>query len=51
MMKNAFLFSLDLFGHVGKRLDKNAEANFKIYDIINSETRNSNTHVDQYLKR
>ena len=48
MMKNYLYFNLkrflflryinfcpDFFGHVGKRLDKEAEINFKIYDVIN----------------
>ena len=46
-----FDFSPDFFGLVGKRLDKNAETNFRIYAVINSETSNSNTHAAQYLKR
>ena len=33
-----FKFLVWLFGHVGKRLDKKAEINFKIYDVKNSIT-------------
>ena len=51
MIGNAFYFSykllwflgylnfcLDFFGHVGKRFDKKANVNFKIYDVIKWET-------------
>ena len=31
-------YFLDFFSHVGKRLDKKAKVNFKIYDGINWET-------------
>ena len=61
-MKNAFYFILkalftlkilnfcpDFFGHVGKQLDEKAKVNFKIYDVINCETNNYNTHIAQYL--
>ena len=50
MIKNAFYFILkplfvlkifnffpDILSHVGKRLDKKAKANFKIYDVIKWE--------------
>ena len=33
-----FKFLVWLFGHVGKRPDKKAEINFKIYDVKNSIT-------------
>ena len=29
------LCSLWIFGHIGKRLDKNAKVNFQIYDVTN----------------
>ena len=57
MMKSAFylilklssilrylIFCPDIFGHVGKRLDEKAKANFKIYDVINFETNSYNTY-------
>ena len=63
-MKNAFYFILkplfvlkifnffpDILSHVGKRLDKKAKANFKIYDVIKWETNNYKTHIAQYLKK
>ena len=47
MMKNNFYFTFkalfvlkifkfcpDVFGHVGKQIDKKAKANFKIYDVF-----------------
>ena len=33
-------FCPDVFGHVGKRLDKKAEVNFKIYDVTDWITNN-----------
>ena len=65
MMKNAFYFMLKalfvlkiftflawLFGHVGKRLDKKAKVNFKIYDVINRDANNyNNTDIAWYLKK
>ena len=42
-----FLF---FFGHVGKRLDKKAQVDFKIYDVTVWETNNYNAHIPQYLK-
>ena len=57
MMKNASylvlkaLFVLKVFkflsflSHVGKRLDKKAKVNFKIYDIATWETNNYNAHI------
>ena len=51
----SFLSSLnfcpDFFGYLGKRLDKKANVDFKIYVQINSETNNYNTDIAQYLKR
>ena len=32
-----FEFLSWIFGHVGKRLDKKAEVNFKIHDVTNAE--------------
>ena len=64
MTKNAFYFILkalfflkifdfcpDFFGRMGKRLDKKAKVNFKIYDVTTWITRNYNTHIDQHLKK
>ena len=39
------------FGHVGKRLDKKAAVNFKIYGVTNWETNNYEIHVALYLKK
>ena len=63
-MNNAFCFILkDLFvleiftlcpyffDHVGKRLDKKARVNFKIYDAMNWEINNCNTYIAHYLKK
>ena len=33
------------FGNVGKQLDERAKVNCKIYDAINWETNNYNTHM------
>ena len=35
----------EFFGHDRKRLDKKAKVTFKIYNVINSETNNYNTHI------
>ena len=64
MMKNAFYFTLKarfvlevfqfLFGifvHLGKRLDKKAKVNIKIYDIKNWITNSYNTYIARYLKK
>ena len=62
MMKNIFYFMLKfllvleiflpwLFGYAEKRDDKKAEVNFKIYDVTNWTTNNSNKHIAQYLKK
>ena len=60
MTKNAFYFilkSLTVF-NIFKFLPllfwsctKTAKVNFNIYDVINWETNNYNTHIGQYLKR
>ena len=44
-------FYLDFIGHVGKRLDKKAKNDFKIYNVINRKTNNYNLHIAQYLKK
>ena len=44
------LFSL-LFDHKEKRRVKKAEVNFKIYDFMNWEVDNHNTHIAKYPKR
>ena len=41
----------EFFVHVGKTLDKKANVNFKVYEVINWETNNCNTHIAQYLKK
>ena len=64
MMKNVFYFALkalfvlkvfkflsDFFSHIEKLLDKKIKVNFKIYDVINWEINNWNTHIAQYLKK
>ena len=51
LFKFKFKFFPDIFGHAGKRLDKKATVNFKIYDIINWETNNYNTHTAQYSRK
>ena len=58
MVTNTFCFNVksrfvrffpDVFGHLGKQLDKKAKVYFKCYDVINWET-NYNTYIGQYLK-
>ena len=54
MLKAVFAFQIFkllswLFGHVGKRFDKKAMVNFRIYDVSGSETNNYNTYIAQYL--
>ena len=44
-------FCPDVFGHVGKRLDKKAKINFKVYDVTTWETNNYNKHIAQHLKK
>ena len=66
MLKNAFFFFFhvknssfsrylnfcpDIFGSVGKWLDKKAKNNSKIYDVTDWETNNYNTLIAQYLKK
>ena len=41
------IFCPDVFRNVGKRLDKKAKVNFKIYDIKIWETNNYHTHIAQ----
>ena len=43
-------FCPDSFGHVGKRLDKNAKVDFKMYDVKNLGANNCNTHIALYFK-
>ena len=45
-----FEFFPDFSGHVGKRLDKKAKVNFKIYDVTGWEINNYNKHFIRYLK-
>ena len=44
-------FCTDFFAHVGKRLDKKAKVNFKIYDVTDWIKNNYNTHIVQYLTK
>ena len=45
-------FCSNFFGHVGKRLEKKANVNFKTYDITDCTTNNYNPHiVAQYLRK
>ena len=44
-------FCPDVYGHVGKRLDKKAKINFKVYDVTTWETNNYNKHIAQHLKK
>ena len=43
-------FYPDIFGYVGKRLDKKAELNFKIYGVTNWNTNNCYKYIDRYIK-
>ena len=45
-----FTFLSLLLGHVGKRHDKKARVNFKIYDATGCTANNYNTHIAKYLK-
>ena len=45
-----FKFLFTISGHVGKRLDKKAIVNFKMYDVTNWITSDYNTHVARYLR-
>ena len=38
-------FCLDIFGQAGKRLDKKAKVNFKIYNVIIWVTNYYNTNI------
>ena len=40
-------FCLDLFVHLGKRLDKKDQVNFKFYDVTAWLTSNCNAHIAQ----
>ena len=42
-------FYPDIFGYVGKRLDKKAELNFKIYGVTNWNTNNCYKYIDRYI--
>ena len=46
-----FQFLFRIFGHIGKRLDKKAKVNFRIYDATNLITNRYNTHIARYLKK
>ena len=60
LMKNDIYFMLKalfvhiyilLFGYIEKRLDKQAEVNFKIRDYSDWTTSNYNTYIVQYLQK
>ena len=38
-------------GHLEKRLEKKAKIFFKIYEVIEWETNNHDTHTTQYLQK
>ena len=44
-------FCPDFFDRVGKRLDKKAKINFKLYDVTDQTTKNYNTYIAKYLKK
>ena len=44
---NIFKFLSWLFGHLGKRLDKKAKVNFKLYNVTDWETNNYSTYITQ----
>ena len=37
----------DFFGHAGKRLDKKAKINLKMFEVVNLETKYCNAHIAQ----
>ena len=41
----------NFFGHVGKRLDKKAMVNLKLYNVTDWKTNNYNTNIAQYPKK
>ena len=53
-MKNVFHFVLkfypDFIDHVGKRLDKKAKVDFKIYDVTNWTINNRSCTISQEVK-
>ena len=44
-------FCPDFFSQVGKRLDKKANVNFRIDDVINWYTNNYDTHIAKFFKK
>ena len=44
-------FYPDFSGHIGKRRDKKAKVNFKIYDVTDWGTNDDNANIAQYLKK
>ena len=42
-------FCPNFFGHVGKRFEKKAKVNFKIYDVTDCTTNNYNPHTVYYI--
>ena len=44
-------FSPEIFGNLGKYLNKKAKVNFKMYDLTNWETNNYKAHIVQYLEK
>ena len=52
-MKNAFISCKKswIFGYAGKRFDKKAKINFKIYDVTDWIANNYNTYIAEYFKK
>ena len=46
-----FYFCPDFFGHVGKKIDKEAKVNFKIHNVPNWNTDDCNKHLAIYPKK
>ena len=44
-------FCIDIFGYVGKRLDKKAKGNFKIYGVTHWNINHFNKPYARYLKK
>ena len=44
-------FCADIFGHLGKRINRKTKVNFKIDEVTNWETNNYNIDFAQYLKK
>ena len=51
MLLKCLKFCTDFFDRLEKQLDKKAQVSSKIYDVINFETNNDNTHISQYFNK